>query len=198
VTIKKVFQIAALFIIVILLYACGSNARNENVQNEPYVGSVTVVSNQTTYEPFSNWNHGQTPELSVSGIPVSPEHVLGLEPPWSEYNVRGQVLPHVIYANDFHVNISPVSASPSLSIRGSFVLYKNEYTIETIDRFDYEYEEYIFEIAVSDTDIANLKDLYSYLHTAEMGEYLLSISIWWGNDAGYASSMQYFFKIIVE
>ena len=220
---KKAFLVTILLFIALLTYGCSSNAQNENgskengskenaqnenaqiengsnenAQIEPYVGSVTVISNQTEYEPFSNWDHGYSPEMSISGIPVNPEHVLGLEPPWSEYNVEGQVLPHVFYANDFQVNISPVSANPSFSISGSFVLYKNEYTIETTDWYGTEHEEYIFEIAVSHTDIANLENLYGYLLTAEMGEYLLSISIWWSNGAGYGSSMQYYFKIIVE
>ena len=162
-----------------------------------YVGNVTVVSNQTTYKPFSNRNHGESPKYSVSGIPVFPEHVLGLETPWSEENVRGEVLPNVIYTDDFRVNISSASFNPLFTKSGSFVLYTNEYTIEKSDIFN-SGEKYVFETAVEYTDISKLKNLYSYLRTAETGEYLLQINIWWRDGKGNGSSMQYYFKIIVE
>ena len=161
-----------------------------------YVGNVTAVSNQTTYKPFKNWNHGESPGYSVSGIPVFPEHVLGLEPAWSEENVQGEVLPHIIYADDFRVNISTASRNPLFTKSGSFVLYTTEYTIEKNENFT-SGEEYVFEKELDYTDINSLENLYSYLRTAESGEYLLQFNIWWRNGKGYGSSVQYFFKIII-
>jgi hypothetical protein len=188
---RKTKVIFAVLIFVVVIIGVVILAMSE------YVGNVTVVSNQTTYKPFSNRNHGESPKYSVSGIPVFPEHVLGLETPWSEENVRGEILPNVIYTDDFRVNIRSASLNPLFTKSGSFILYTTEYTIEESDVFD-SGEEYVFETAIEYTDINNLEKLYSYLRNADTGEYLLQIHIWWRNGRGYGSSIQYFFKIIVE
>jgi len=153
---------------------------DESYPQEYTIGTVSVTSGGVTYEPLRNWNHGYGDGMSVSGFAMSPQHALGLVAEIPLGNVHG-VLPNVIYADDFKININ---GDDLISIL--YILYKNEYEGE----FEYK--------VVSRTDgIDDPGCVIQCLSEAAVGEYILDVSIWWGND--YAgSSFQYFFKIIKE
>jgi hypothetical protein len=169
-----------------------------------YVGHVRVASNQTEHKPFENWNHGYSEGLSATGFALGPEHVLGLAKGFSEHNTQGQILPHVIYADDFELTVPGSLVRHGVFIfdynrQGSFILHKNEYTVETIQpEYDWSipYDKFTFT-KITDGDIDTLDKLYSALSEAESGEYILSLYIWWhGEDSG--SSYDYHFKIIID
>jgi len=168
-----------------------------------YTGNVRIISNQTEYKPFENWNHGYGGGMSASGSAMRPEHVLGLADGYSEYNTRGQILPDVIYADDFELIIDTELIRNGVFIfdykrEGSFTLYKNEYTVETIPpEYDWDIPRDVYTFTkVTEGDIDNPDKLYERLSALESGEYILRIGIWWhGEDAG--SSLDYHFKIIV-
>jgi len=175
----------------------------------PYVGNVRVISNKTEYTPLENWHHGYSPELNMSGRPLSLHEVMRVVD--SSKDVKS--LPTVHYFDDFKLSVDSSFLKNGVLSEfhrsGQWNLYLNEYKT-VVNQWGTEVVEYtkLGGSEYIDNSWDNFSDfgkLYSLLEKAEDGVYILELDMWWhskpqsssGFVGGSGSAMQYFFKIIV-